>query len=158
MRGSNSEFLQMVIVVSAALLREDGRVLVQKRAQSSEHGGLWEFPGGKIEDGEGIENALAREIWEELGIGVETGNLMPVSFSSTSDDTRSLLLLLYLVPEWSGTIEAKWSEYLKWCFPDELYALEMPPADVPLIAPLERLVRMVQQENVRLGRPSMRQD
>jgi 8-oxo-dGTP diphosphatase len=150
----NSLFFQHVIVVSAALLNDQGQVLVQRRAQSSEHGGLWEFPGGKVEKGENAEAALVRELHEELGVHLEIHDLYPVSFSTTTTDGKHLLLLLYLATKWIGTVEAKWSDDLKWCLTEELETLQMPPADVPLIVPLERLVRMVLQGNAPLGRLS----
>ena len=100
--------------------------------------GLWEFPGGKIESGETPETALARELHEELGI-IAT-EFAPVSFASKSLGDRHLLLLLYLCRRWTGRPQAFHASALRWVKPVELYELPMPPADLPLIAPLLTLV------------------
>ncbi|MBB3910068.1 (deoxy)nucleoside triphosphate pyrophosphohydrolase [Sphingomonas desiccabilis] len=128
------------MVVAAALVDGDGRVLVQQRPQGLPMAGLWEFPGGKVEAGELPEAALIRELHEELGITVEHACLAPATFASEPLGGRHLLLLLYALRKWSGTVEARHATALRWVRPVELHRLEMPPADRPLIGLLEALV------------------
>jgi 8-oxo-dGTP diphosphatase len=127
-------------VVAAALIDGDGRVLVQRRPAGKMMAGLWEFPGGKIEPGETPEDALIRELEEELGIGVDAACLAPAAFASESLAGRHLLLLLYVCRKWTGVPRALDADALHWCQPGELHTLEMPPADRPLIGLLEALV------------------
>ena len=132
--------MKTVAVVAAALVDPVGRVLVQQRAAHTSHGGLWEFPGGKVEQGERPEAALIRELHEELGIDVETACLAPATFSSVATGADHLLLMLYVCRKWGGQPQALEAAALRWLRPVELHALAMPPADRPLIALLEALV------------------
>lgn len=127
-------------MVAAALVDGDGRILLQQRAPGRAMAGLWEFPGGKVEDGERPEAALARELEEELGIRVEIAALSPAAFASADNEGRHMLLLLYLCREWQGEPRALDAAALLWVRPDEMAALPMPPADEPLIPLLERLL------------------
>lgn len=130
----------LLLVVAAAMIDAEGRVLVQRRPAGTPMAGLWEFPGGKVEAGEVPEAALTRELEEELGIAVNAADLIPCAFASESLGERHLLLLLYLVRTWRGEPEAKHAEALQWVRPSELRDLAMPPADIPLIAALEQLI------------------
>ena len=129
-----------LIVVAAALVDRDGRVLVQQRPEGGTMAGLWEFPGGKVEPGETPEAALVRELREELGIDVETACLAPALFASEPLNGRHMLLLLYLCRKWRGVPTAHHATALRWVRPVELHALPMPPADRPLIGLLEPLI------------------
>jgi 8-oxo-dGTP diphosphatase len=130
----------LLLVVAAALIDAEGRVLVQQRPPGKAMARLWEFPGGKVEPGELPEAALARELGEELGIGANPAALIPAGFASEGLGERHLLLLLYLLREWDGVPEARHASALRWAMPGELRGLAMPPADLPLIGVLERLV------------------
>ena len=132
--------IETLLVVAAALIDGDGRVLVQQRPPGKPMAGLWEFPGGKVEPGEVPEAALVRELAEELGIAVESSCLAPAAFASEGLGGRHLILLLYALRKWSGVPQAHDASGLKWVRPLELHALEMPPADKPLIGLLEALV------------------
>ncbi|MGA9580450.1 MAG: (deoxy)nucleoside triphosphate pyrophosphohydrolase [Allosphingosinicella sp.] len=127
-------------VVAAALVDGERRVLLQKRAAGRTMAGLWEFPGGKIEEGERPEAALARELEEELGIVVEAASLTPAAFASADNEGRHMLLLLYLCRQWEGEPRPLDAAELKWLRPDEMGAWPMPPADEPLIPLLDRLI------------------
>jgi 8-oxo-dGTP diphosphatase len=129
-----------LVVVAAALIDRDGRLLVQQRPEGLSMAGLWEFPGGKVEPGETPEQALIRELAEELGIDVEQACLAPACFASDMLGDRHLLLLLYVCRKWRGTPVAHHASALRWVRPVELYGLAMPPADKPLIGLLEALV------------------
>lgn len=130
----------MLIVVAAALVDRDGRLLVQQRPEGLSMAGLWEFPGGKLEPGETPEQALIRELAEELAIDVDHACLAPACFASEALGEKHLLLLLYVCRKWRGTPVAQHASALRWVRPVELHALDMPPADKPLIGLLEALV------------------
>jgi len=127
-------------VVAAALVDRDGRVLVQQRPPGTPMAGLWEFPGGKLEPGETPEAALIRELAEELAIEVDHACLAPACFASEPLGDRHLLLLVYALRKWTGVPVAQHATALRWVRPVELYALDMPPADKPLIGLLEALL------------------
>ncbi|MBE8220815.1 MAG: (deoxy)nucleoside triphosphate pyrophosphohydrolase [Alphaproteobacteria bacterium] len=130
--------VNLTLVVACALVDSDGRVLVAQRRQKENDrlSGLWEFPGGKIEAGETPEGALIRELKEELAIDVTRACLAPLTFTSHDYETFHLLMPLYVCRKWHGTLEALVHQDLRWCPPRDLFALAMPPADVPLIAML----------------------
>jgi 8-oxo-dGTP diphosphatase len=130
----------MMIVVAAALVDADGRVLVQRRPAGAPMAGLWEFPGGKLEAGETPEAGLIRELREELAIDVEAACLAPAVFASEPLGDRHLLLLLYACRKWRGIPEARHADALRWVRPVELHRLDMPPADRPLIGLIEALI------------------
>lgn len=131
----------MLVIVAAALVDGDGRVLVQQRAAGRPMAGLWEFPGGKIEPGERLEDALVRELTEELGISTESACLAPAGFgTATKEDGGELLLLLYICRKWRGIPQALDAAALRWLRPRDLHHLPMPPADIPLIGLLDALI------------------
>ena len=129
-----------LLVVAAALVDADGRVLLQQRPPGKAMAGLWEFPGGKVEEGETPEAALIRELEEELGIETHASCLAPASFASEPLGERHLLLLLYVCRKWRGVAEPRHATALRWVRPSQMYALEMPPADLPLIGLLDSLI------------------
>jgi 8-oxo-dGTP diphosphatase len=123
-------------VVAVALGDGAGRVLVQQRPAGKQHAGLWEFPGGKIEEGETPEGALVRELAEELGVVVAVDALRPAGFASRAHGDRHLLLLLYRCERWLGEPRALDAAAIAWRDLDALAALPMPPADRALVAQL----------------------
>jgi 8-oxo-dGTP diphosphatase len=128
-------------VVAVALVDADGRVLLQQRPAGKALAGLWEFPGGKIEPGEAPEAALIRELGEELGIDVHASCLAPATFASAdAGGNRHMLLMLYICRKWHGIPRALEADALKWVRPAEMFALAMPPADLPLIGLLDALI------------------
>jgi 8-oxo-dGTP diphosphatase len=129
-----------LLVVAAALVRENGRILLQRRPQGRSMAGLWEFPGGKLEDGETPEAALVRELAEELAIEIDIANLMPACFASAMIGDRPLLLMLYICKIWEGEPIAVESPELGWFTVDEMAGLPMPPADIPLLGLLGKLL------------------
>lgn len=136
-------------IVAASLIDSGGFVLVQKRAATGSMAGLWEFPGGKIDEGETPEAALKRELHEELGVEVEEADLAPLTFSTAPLDGRHLVLLLYAVRRWSGVPKPIYAQEIEWVAPEQLRALHMPPADAPFIPVLEQYCRGVLQDGSR---------
>jgi 8-oxo-dGTP diphosphatase len=128
----------MLFVVSAALTNQSGEILLQRRPDGKQMAGLWEFPGGKVDAGESPELALVRELREELGIGVDSSDLRPISFASEPLEGRNLLLLLYRCTVWQGEPAPLDSPELRWVKPEEMAALPMPPADIPLVQALQK--------------------
>ncbi len=128
----------LLTVVALALLDSGGRVLMQRRPEARAHGGLWEFPGGKVELGEGPASALVREIAEELAITIDPADFTPLTFATSAEHAgaRPLVLLLYTCRRWKGEPVPEPGAALKWLDPEALAALPMPPLDVPLAAAL----------------------
>lgn len=129
--------VRLVTVVAVALIDADGRVLLQQRPSHKEHGGLWEFPGGKIDAGELPEAALIRELKEELGIVVPQRCLAPLTFASHSYETYHLLMPLYICRNWEGEPAPLEGQTLAWVRKNKLRDYPMPAADVPLIPILQ---------------------
>lgn len=131
---------RLLLVAAAALIDGEGRVLIAQRPAHKSLGGLWEFPGGKVELGESPEAALVRELREELSVTVDPKALEPFAFASHGYEDFHLLMPLYLVTEWRGTPTPLEAQALAWARPAELRAYPMPPADEPLVSEIiERL-------------------
>lgn len=128
--------IKILHVVACALIDGDGRILLAERPKGRSMEGLWEFPGGKIEEGETPEKALIRELNEELGIDTSENCLAPFTFASHLYDEFHLLMPLYICRKWKGHIIGKENQNLKWVKPNKLSDYPMPPADIPLIAML----------------------
>lgn len=152
----------MLLVVGAALVDTDGRVLVTQRPEGKPMSGLWEFPGGKVHKDETPLVALVRELKEELDITTSTGCLRPVSFITyplndaglpdgeemteggcnplfplrPENPDQFMLLMLYLCRRWVGTPASQEKQAMKWMAPREILSLQMPPADRPLVTAL----------------------
>jgi 8-oxo-dGTP diphosphatase len=132
--------VRLLTVVAAALVDADDRVLVAQRPEGKQLAGLWEFPGGKIEPGERPEDALIRELREELGIAVKAPCLAPLTFASHAYQDFHLLMPLYICRRWEGFVQAREGQALKWVRPRDLRNWPMPPADAPLIPHLVDLL------------------
>jgi 8-oxo-dGTP diphosphatase len=130
----------LLLVAAAALLDRDNRVLITRRPPGKPMSGLWEFPGGKVHDGETPETALIREIREELSIEVCDTCLAPFVFASHSYDSFHLLMPLFLCRSWDGDIVPREGQEVKWVRASRLVDYPMPPADPPLIPWLRDLL------------------
>ena len=124
---------KILLVAACALVDPDGRVLLAQRPEGKSMAGLWEFPGGKVEDGETPEACLLRELLEELGVDTWESCLAPLTFASHAYDDFHLLMPLYICRKWEGTPHSKEDQALKWVAPNKLRDYPMPPADIPLI-------------------------
>jgi 8-oxo-dGTP diphosphatase len=132
--------VKVVLVAACALIDGDGRVLIAQRPAGKPMAGLWEFPGGKIDVDERPEDAVIRELKEELGIIVKEACLAPLTFASHAYDDFHLLMPLYVCRRWEGIVTAQEGQTLKWVRPNQLKDFPMPPADVPLISHLTTLL------------------
>jgi len=122
-----------IINVVAALIVRKEKVLLSCRPEGKHLQGLWEFPGGKIESKETPEDALERELMEELGISIKKEKIIPLTFSSYNYKNFHIIMLLYLCKTWSGKIEAKENQKIKWIGAKSIDKYNMPPADEPLL-------------------------
>lgn len=129
-----------MLVVAAALVGLDGLVFLHRRPLKAVHGGLWEFPGGKVNAGETAEFALCRELSEELDIGVEERDLEPLAFASglTAQESgrRALVILLYTCRRWTGEPRCVEGAAIGWFEPARIGSMAMPPLDYPLACQL----------------------
>ena len=125
--------MKTILVSAAALIDQDGRILIAKRPDGKSMAGLWEFPGGKVELGETPEQALVRELSEELGIKTWNSCLAPMTFASHAYEDFHLLMPLFVCRKWEGIVIPKEEQELKWVYSSELKNYPMPPADKPLI-------------------------
>ncbi len=130
----------ILFVVAAALIDADNRVLIAERPAGKSLAGLWEFPGGKLGLGETPEEALVRELKEELDIEVCLDCLAPFTFASHTYETFHLMMPLYLCRNWDGEITPREGQRVKWVRPSKLTGYPMPPADLPLIPFLRDLL------------------
>jgi len=130
----------VVLFVAVALIDVDGRVLLAERPEGKSMAGLWEFPGGKVHDGETPEAALIRELKEELGIDVTASCLAPFTFASHGYPEFHLLMPLYVCRKWHGSVTPREGQRLAWVRPNRLADYAMPPADKPLVAMLRDLL------------------
>lgn len=138
--GAGALAPKIVLVVACALIDTDGRVLIAQRPQGKPMAGLWEFPGGKVEDGERPEDTLIRELREELTIVVSEACLAPLAFASHTYPDFHLLMPLYVCRRWDGTATAVEGQRLAWVKPNRLREYQMPPADLPLVSHLMTLL------------------
>ncbi len=138
--GTGAATTRLTLVVACALIDADGRVLIAQRPEGKAMAGLWEFPGGKVEAGERPEDALIRELKEELGIDVTHACLSPFVFASHAYDDFHLLMPLYVCRRWTGTPVSREHQDMRWVRPVRLGDFPMPEADVPLIAHLRDLL------------------
>jgi 8-oxo-dGTP diphosphatase len=132
--------VKLLLVVAAALIDADNRVLLAQRPKGKALEGLWEFPGGKIDADERPEDALIRELREELGIAVKAACLAPLTFASHPYDDFHLMMPLYICRKWEGFVQPLDGQALKWVRPKDLRGYPMPPADAPLIPHLVDLL------------------
>jgi len=132
--------VKILLVAACALIDADGRVLLAERPAGKPMAGLWEFPGGKVMDGERPEETLIRELKEELGIVVKEACLAPLTFASHTYDDFHLVMPLYVCRRWDGIASALEGQKLAWVRPNRLRDYPMPPADAPLIPHLTALL------------------
>lgn len=132
--------MKLLLVVACALIDADKRILIAQRPHGKALAGLWEFPGGKIDPQERPEQALIRELHEELGIVVKEPCLAPLTFASYAYPEFHLLMPLYICRRWEGLVQPREQQAVRWVMARELRSYAMPPADEPLIPALIELL------------------
>ncbi len=142
---TQAESQPLVLVAACALIDSQGRVLISQRPEGKTLAGLWEFPGGKLEDGETPEHALVRELEEELGVSVASSDLKPLTFSSYSYPDFHLVMPIFACWRWDNEARAKEGQALAWVCPAALSGYAMPPADEPLKSLLPALVEYLRE-------------
>ncbi len=133
-------YLKVITVVAVLLIDQDNRILLAQRPKGKPMAGLWEFPGGKIDQGETPEYALIREMNEELGIMTGEDCLQPVTFASHSYDDFHLLMPVFACRTWKGTPQGREGQNLKWVHKQDLNKYDMPQADIPLIPLIHQMI------------------
>lgn len=129
----------LILVVAAALVDAEGRILLADRPEGRALAGLWEFPGGKVETGETPEQALCRELDEELKLTVQPQDLSPYAFASHAlDGGKHLLMPLFVCRRWTGTPVPQEGQKITWTRPEALSSFALPPADLPLVAMIQQ--------------------
>ena len=131
-----------LLVAACALIDPDGRILMAQRPVGKDHAGRWEFPGGKVEANETPEQAVRRELFEELNVEPCESCLQPFSFASFAYPDFHLIMPLFLCRQWDGFVRPKEGQATKWIWPDKIMDLDLVPADVDLASQLrDRLPR-----------------
>jgi mutator protein MutT len=129
----------LIVVVGLWVNYPFGTVFTQERPQSTKRGGLWEFPGGKVEDGETMREALKREWHEELGLHIEVGGFIDevvISFP----DAGNVLLPLFEVTVDSQTLIAREGQKVRWSDPEEIEGLSCVPTMLHYLPAVRRLL------------------
>lgn len=121
-----------MIDVTAAILRKGSKIMIARRAAGKHLEGYWEFPGGKLEEGEAPEKCLARELLEELGISAQIGDHVGESIHNYGE--KCIRLIAYEVWDWSGVMAPSDHDLLEWIDPENAAEWKLAPADVPLLA------------------------
>ena len=131
---------RLLLVAACALIDQDKRVLIAQRPVGKPMAGLWEFPGGKIEDGETPEDTVIREMLEELSVKVTKPCLAPLSFTSHNYQEFHILMPLFICRRWEGVPVPREAQQIKWVRANRLRDFQMPPADETLISHLADLL------------------
>jgi 8-oxo-dGTP diphosphatase len=130
----------LLLVAAVAMIDVDGRALLARRPPGKPMAGYWEFPGGKVKDGETPEAALVRELHEELGVDIRESCLAPLAFASHSYEEFHLLMPLFICRTWKGQVTAREGQELAWVRPLRMLDYPLLPADIPLVPLLREWV------------------
>ena len=132
--------MEIKLVAACALINEQGKVLINKRPEGKDYAGYWEFPGGKVEENETPEEAIIRELKEEINIDVSAACLAPLSFTEKNYEKYYVVVLLYICRKWEGHMKPMESQELEWIFPTDIADFKVLPADKSFFATLRDLI------------------
>ena len=127
------------LVSTIALIDDENKILIGKRPIGKVFENLWEFPGGKVQKNETVEQALIRETKEEININLKMNCIAPLAFSTYYDQDINIIILLYISRKWDLEPICKFHSELKWVKANELNKYDMPPANKPLVSSLQDL-------------------
>ena len=122
--------MKRMVVTLIGLVNAQNHVLISNRKNSNQFSGFWEFPGGKVEKGESLSEALIRETKEELGLILNPSCISPLTFSVDRMKGQETLLLLFICRKWEGQPKAMEGQELRWIKPFDLSQYKMPPANI----------------------------
>jgi 8-oxo-dGTP diphosphatase len=122
---------KVIHVAAGVIINPDGKVLIARRPDHVHQGGLWEFPGGKLESDEPVEEALKRELHEELGIDIQLAHPLIRVHHDYSD--KSVLLDVWKITAFTGNAHGREGQAVKWVKPEELEQFSFPEANKPII-------------------------
>ena len=127
------------LVSTIALIDDENKILIGKRPVGKTFENLWEFPGGKVEKNETVEQALIRETKEEINIDLSMNCIAPLSFSTYKSQNLNVIVLLFISRKWDLEPICKFHAELKWVKANSLNKYNMPPANKPLISSIQDL-------------------
>ena len=130
--------MSLVHVAVGVILDADNRILIARRNNDAHQGGLWEFPGGKVEAQETLQVAMARELREELGIDI--GGLSPLLEVRHDYGDKQVLLDVHVVRDFTGEPEGREGQPLRWVTAAELHQFDFPAANVPIVEAVQKLL------------------
>ena len=114
------------LIALLGLINEKNEVLISLRKNRADYNGYWEYPGGKVEIGETIDQALVREIKEELDLDISRNCVAPLTFIVADDEISQTILLLHVCRKWQGNPESRLGQRIKWVRPIDLMQYRMP--------------------------------
>ncbi len=141
----------VVYVAAGIMVNQQGKILVAERPKGKSMEGFWEFPGGKIEEGEIPEEALIREFKEELNITIKPEGLDPITFMSYDYEKFHLFMPVWAIYEWAGEVKGNEGQNLAWIEAYQLSDLPMPPADIPMIGKMQSYCQDIVTKRLRLS-------
>ena len=114
------------LIALLGLINEKNEVLISLRKNRADYNGYWEYPGGKVEIGETIDQALVREIKEELDLDISRNCVAPLTFTVADDEISQTILLLHVCRKWQGNPESLLGQRIEWVRPIDLIKYRMP--------------------------------